>query len=130
MQCLEKESVISFHSFVERKFELVTQVFIILPVQHIKAIFECFRVGIHKCSKKTVPQGKDVAVITVGIRTHIMVMHFVHIGRYENPANGPVQPFRYYDVGMIKIREYGRTTAVEKIQPYGHSHYQHANNHR
>ena len=83
-------------------------------------------IAVHRCvgAEKAVPDGKNIAIIGVGVGQNVVVVYAVHTGCNEYPAEGPVEPGGELYVGVVELRERGRHRLVEHDDPPGRAgHY-------
>lgn len=54
-------------------------------------------------AEQTVPDRENVPVIRVGVRQHVVVVHTVHPGRYDDPTERLVEPPGELDVRVVEL---------------------------
>lgn len=60
----------------------------------IDTVFEIVSIQYLKGAEQAVPHREDVPIIGVGVWLNIMVVDFVHVGRYNEITDGAIEPFR------------------------------------
>jgi len=67
--------------------------------------------------KQPVPDREDVPVVGVGQRLGVVVVHFMHIRRYEDARDEAIESTWARDVRMGDLGEKGRKRLVEENHP-------------
>lgn len=83
---------IRLNAIVERYFKLIAQFTIGVVIEYIKSIAKLFHRSIIKRTEQAIPQREDIAVVGIGLWSYVVMVHFMHIGRYNYQAYGFIQP--------------------------------------
>ena len=81
-----------------------------------------------KRAKYMIPDRKNITEIAIRVRQGVVVMHPVHIGRNNHPAQPAIQFSRETNIGVIELRQGDRQGLIQENNVNGRSGEHHSGN--